>query len=102
MRPLLYNLAKGATSICFLPCNLRMGDAPAGYVVVPPPPKRTRLRFKTNTQTFCVLALGPGEQEDAHKSVYVVTLVHPQVSHSADGIQLVAPETFDLLSSSPR
>ena len=73
----------------------RMVDAGVPDVVVAPPATRRRLTGKRNLQTFCLWSLLPEEVADAHKSVCLVTLAHPTNSHSAEGIQLVAPGSVD-------
>ena len=63
-------------------------------VAVAPPQKRRRYVGKTNPQVFCLWVLNADEEQDATRQVYLVTLAHPKVSHSADGVALVAPSTF--------
>ena len=59
---------------------------------IAPAPKRRRVTGKKPAIAFD-LGLDP-EKADAKKAVYLVTLPHPQRSHSADGrVKLVAPET---------
>ena len=71
-------------------------------VVLAPPTRRRRLTTKTNLQTFCLWSLLPEEEQGGNKAVYLVTLAHPSSSHSAEGIQLVTPASFDRAAASQK
>ena len=71
-------------------------------VVLAPPTRRRRLTTKTNLQTFCLWSLLPEEEQGGNKAVYLVTVAHPSSSHSAEGIQLVTPASFDRAAASQK
>ena len=71
-------------------------------VVLAPPTRRRRLTTKTILQTFCLWSLLPEEEQGGNKAVYLVTLAHPSSSHSAEGIQLVTPASFDRAAASQK
>ena len=58
-------------------------------------PIRRRLHGKTPAQAACALQLGDEDTDSSSRAVYLVTLAHPQVGVSIDGIALVAPQTFN-------
>ena len=58
------------------------------------PAKRLRMTRKTNAQTATLSVLLEGEDTDAVRAVYLVTLPHPSSEGGAAGGNLVAPGTM--------
>ena len=60
-----------------------------------PPSKRIRIRDKPNLQRFSHLQPLDGEDMQAVREIYVVTLPHPAEAVSKEGLPLKKPGAYD-------